>query len=353
MLCAWQANCVETKNKAQGVTIVTTGFIHFDKADLMLSRRCWLTEVSAALAAAASTQCLKAAEPKQLAIVDTHQHLWDLEKLRLPWLDQGGKLGRSFVTGDYLAAAEGLNIVKAVYMEVDVAEDQKELEAEHVVELCKQPEQPTVAAVIGCRPSSPGFAKYARKYRDNPAIKGFRQVLSGDQFDAACIENLQTLAELDKSFDLCVPGKDAGALIKVVDKCPDTRFVLDHCGNPDLLAFLLPAKRGDHQPAHDVDDWKRSIQELGKRERVICKISGIVGSVPKDWSADDLAPIVNHCLDAFGPDKVVFGSDWPVCLTGATLKQWVAALKEVIQSRPLGQQQKLLSENAERFYRLT
>jgi predicted TIM-barrel fold metal-dependent hydrolase len=319
----------------------------------MLSRRSWLAGTSAALSTAATAWRLNGVETKPLSIVDTHQHLWDLDKLRLPWLEKGGKIGRSFVTKDYLTATAGLNIVKAVYMEVDVAEDQKELEAEQLLALCKQPNQPTVAAVIGCRPSSPDFPKYAQRYRDNPRIKGFRQVLSADKFDAACLKNLQFCAELDKSFDLCVPGQDVGAMIKVVDECPDTRFILDHCGNPDVIAFLPASRRGDHKPGHDVADWKRAIQQLAKRERVICKISGIVGSLPKDWSAEDLAPIVNHCLDAFGPDRVVFGSDWPVCLTGATLAQWVAALKEIIRSRPEVQQQKLLSENAERLYRLS
>lgn len=318
----------------------------------MLSRRSWLAGTSAALTTAATIWRLDGAETKPLPIIDTHQHLWDLEKLRLPWLEKGGKIGRNFVTKDYLAATAGLNIVKAVYMEVDVAEDQKELEAEQLLALCKQADQPTVAAVIGCRPSSPEFARYAKRYRDNPLIKGFRQVMSADKFDAVCIKSLQLCGELDKSFDLCVPGQEIGALVKVVDNCPDTRFILDHCGNPDVMAFLPASRRGDHQPAHSGDDWKRSIQELGKRERVICKISGIVGGVPKDWSAGDLAPIVNHCLDAFGPDRVVFGSDWPVCLTGATLEQWVAALKEIIRSRPDAQQRKLLSENAERLYRL-
>lgn len=319
----------------------------------MLSRRSWLAGTSAALTTAATIWRLDGAETKPLPIIDTHQHLWDLEKLRLPWLEKGGKIGRNFVTKDYLAATAGLNIVKAVYMEVDVAEDQKEFEAEQLLALCKQPNQPTVAAVIGCRPSSPEFARYAKRYRDKPLIKGFRQVMSADKFDADCIKSLQLCGELDKSFDLCVPGQDTGAMVKVVDDCPDTRFILDHCGNPDVMAFLPASRRGDHQPAHSGDDWKRSIQELGKRERVICKISGIVGGVPKDWSAGDLAPIVNHCLDAFGPDRVVFGSDWPVCLTGATLEQWVAALKEIIRSRPDAQQRKLLSENAERLYRLS
>jgi L-fuconolactonase len=317
----------------------------------MITRRNLLAAASTGLACQALSGSLPGAEDA-LAIVDTHQHLWDLDKFRLPWLGKEGPLSRNFVTKDYVGAASGLNIFQAVYMEVDVAEDQKELEAEHLIELSRQPNQPTVAAVIGCRLSSPEFPQYAKRYRDNAAIKGFRQVQSADKFGAAAIKNLQLLAKLDKSFDLCVPGQDVGATIKIVDECPDTRFILDHCGNPDVLAFLPAKRRGDHKPVHDVDHWKRSIEQLARRERVICKISGIVGGVPKDWSPEDLAPIINHCLDAFGPKRVVFGSDWPVCLTGATLKQWVTALLEIIRPRPLGEQKQLLAENAVRLYRL-
>ena len=72
----------------------------------------------------------------------------------------------------------------------------------------------------------------------------------------------------------------------------------------------------------------------------------------KEWSAADLAPIVNHCLDSFGPDRVIFGSDWPVCLLGAPLKEWTTALRQIVTNRPVDEQQKLFSANAARYYRL-
>ena len=85
---------------------------------------------------------------------------------------------------------------------------------------------------------------------------------------------------------------------------------------------------------------------------MICKISGIIARLPKGWPAETLAPLVNHCLDSFGPDRVIFGSDWPVCLTGASYKEWVTGLKQIIASRPLEQQKKLLHDNAVKFYKL-
>jgi L-fuconolactonase len=94
------------------------------------------------------------------------------------------------------------------------------------------------------------------------------------------------------------------------------------------------------------------MDQLAARPNVICKISGIIARVPQPWSAEDLAPIVNHCLDAFGLERVIFGSDWPVCLTGAPLREWVAALRQIIAARPADQQRKLLHDNAVRFYGL-
>ncbi|HUP78258.1 MAG TPA: amidohydrolase family protein, partial [Pirellula sp.] len=92
--------------------------------------------------------------------------------------------------------------------------------------------------------------------------------------------------------------------------------------------------------------------KLAKRPNVICKISGVIASLPKVGDANDLAPIVNFCLDSFGPDRVVFGSDWPVCLLGAPLKTWVSMLTQIISSRSNADQQKLWAGNAIRHYEL-
>jgi predicted TIM-barrel fold metal-dependent hydrolase len=126
---------------------------------------------------------------------------------------------------------------------------------------------------------------------------------------------------------------------KLADACPDTRFVLDHCGNPDLKKH---------------DQWKKDLAELAKRKNVLaCKVSGIIASAdPTKWSADDLAPVVNHTLDTFGPDRVLFGSDWPVCLRTASISQWLEALQQITKDRKREEITKLFRTNAERVYRL-
>jgi L-fuconolactonase len=331
---------------------------------VITTRRQFLTQTVAAATAALPAASLlsgqPAVKPAELPIVDCHQHLWDLTKFKLPWLSSGGTLGRSFVMKDYLAAIEGTGIKRAVYMEVDVDPSQQQAEIDHLTDICNSGTAPTVAAVVSGRPAADNFADYLNQFKTNSYLKGIRQVLHGGGTPAGyCLSDefvrgIRQLGELGLSFDLCMRPQELADGAKLAEKCPDTRFILDHCGNGDPKAFF---KAGDSRlasakPDHSADAWRRDIELLAARENVICKISGIVARVPKEWSAEDLAPVVNHCLDAFGPKRVIFGSDWPVCLMGAPLAEWVSALRNVIAMRPALEQQALLADNAIKFYGL-
>lgn len=308
---------------------------------------------------------LLSAEPKPmtnkpLPIVDTHQHLWDIKRFHLPWLSGVPKvLDRSYGPSDYAQAIEGLNVVKSVYMEVDVAPDEQQAEADYVLGLCKAGKTTMVGAVISGRPGEPdAFRKYITQFKGNKAIKGVRQVLHPDGtkrglcLQPGFVKSVQLLGELGMSFDLCMRPGELSDGAKLADECPETRFVLDHCGNADPAAFFTADARGDAKPKHDADQWKNDIHELAQHKNVICKISGIVAGAPENWDADMLAPPINHCLDEFGPDRVVFGGDWPVCLLRASYKQWVEALLAIISSRPEAEQRKLLHDNAVKHYGL-
>ena len=330
---------------------------------MLITRRQFSAQAAAAATALAAAPQLAAKDAPMTdtePIVDCHQHLWDLTKFTLPWIKPGTLLGRSYVMKDYLAAIEGTGIKQAIYMEVDVDPAQQQAEAEHLIEICKSGAAPTVAAVVSGRPAADEFADYARQFRGSPYIKGIRQVLHGGGTPAGfClsenfVRGIRLLGELGLSFDLCLRPAEIADGAKLAEKCPDTRFILDHCGNADPKSFF---KAGDSRLAgieadHAADAWRRNIERLAVQQNIICKISGIVARVPKQWSAEDLAPIVNHCLDSFGEDRVVFGSDWPVCLNGAPLAEWVMALRQIIAARPAGERRKLLWKNAVKLYRL-
>jgi L-fuconolactonase len=283
-----------------------------------------------------------------IPIVDTHQHLWDLDKFRLDWMTAGEEpLGRSYRPADYAEAARGLEVVKSIYMEVDVVPEQQVAEAEFILGLIREGKTPTVAAVVSGRPSSEGFAAYLDRFRGEPAIKGVRQVLhvpstpAGYCVDPAFVRGTSELGKRGLSFDLCMRSADLPHAAKLIEACPDTRFILDHCGNESVL-------EKDHSR------WKRDIDAIAaKGDRVVCKVSGIVASAKgHSWSEADLAPIVNHVLDAFGPDRVIFGGDWPVCTLAASYRRWVEALKAIVKDRPEEQQRKLFHDNAVRLYGL-
>jgi predicted TIM-barrel fold metal-dependent hydrolase len=310
------------------------------------------------LAASAALTTVAAGPEEETAtvfpVVDTHQHLWDLSKFRLPWHKDEPKLAKNHLPADYQAATADLGevggqparIVKTVYMEVDVDPAQQADEANYVLDLCRRADNPMVAAVISGRPSSEGFAKYLEPFQNSACIKGIRQVLHGPDtpagycLDRRFIEGIRLLGKRDLSFDLCVrPGELLDAA-KLVDACPDTRFILDHCGNADVQA-------------KDRSQWEKDIAAVAQRKNVVCKVSGIVVTArPDHWTADDLAPIIKHTLAVFGPERVMFGGDCPVCTKTATFKQWFRALATIVADRSVQEQRQLFHDNAVRFYRL-
>lgn len=293
-----------------------------------------------------------------LPIVDTHQHLWDLSRFDLPWLAGAAALAKDHLPSDYARATDGLGIAKTVYMEVDVAPHQRAAEADYVIDLCQRDDNPMAGAVLAGTPADPGLEAYLRPYKDQPYIKGIRQVLHvpearrGHCLEAAFVNGIRLLGQWNLSFDLCLRPAELGDAVSLAEQCPETRFVLDHCGNADPSIVNGAAPTADDPFAHSADQWKRDIDALGQRPNVVCKISGIIARAPEGWNWQTLAPTVDHCFDAFGPDRVIFGGDWPVCNLGASYAEWAAALRQIIAARPEEHQRALLSENAERFYNL-
>jgi predicted TIM-barrel fold metal-dependent hydrolase len=290
-----------------------------------------------------------------LDIIDAHQHLWHIRKDRPAWLSAKTGITEAGNMNDYLKAIQGLGITKAIYMEVAIETARLDEEARYVIQLCERRDSPTMAAVIGGRPTEDSFKRYLKPYQDSPYVKGVRYIMnSAEQLANPVLhQNLQWLGRLDLSFDLNVPPALLAYGVRLTDACPDTRFIIDHCGNADPVAFLPAGAQRPRAARHDADQWKKDMKALSQRKNVCCKISGLVDEVPGGgWTLESLAAIVNFCLDIFGEERVVFASDWPVCLAGATLKMWLDTLWDIVGQRPLAELKKLFSDNAARWYRL-
>ena len=182
-----------------------------------------------------------------------------------------------------------------------------------------------MAAVIGGRPGEASFADYIRTQAKNPYVRGVRQVLHGATPRGYClqdtfVQSMRLLGELGLLFDICVRPDELPDAVTLVRQCPDTRFVrgpLRQCGSQSVAARRAPrgrrafARSGRLATRHGRagEATQRHLQDQRRRGQ---------GAQPQ-WTAEDLAPVVNHCLDAFGPERVVFGSDWPVCRMGGEL----------------------------------
>jgi predicted TIM-barrel fold metal-dependent hydrolase len=278
-----------------------------------------------------------------MELVDTHQHLWDPGRFPYSWSLGIPSLNRSFDFSEYLSAAAGLSIAKSVFVECDVDEPHMLEEARMVQALSG--EHPSIAGIVaGCRPERIGFEASLEKLAALSRVRGVRRVLhnqpDGLSGDALFAQSLRLLPKFGFSFDLCVLARQLPQAVSLVSRCPDVSFVLDHCGVPDVRAGAL-------------EPWKSNITELAAFPNVACKISGLVAYAdPATWSAEVLRPWVEHILEEFGWDRVVWGSDWPVCTLSATLAQWASAIRGLMANSSDLEQSKLFSRNAERIYRI-
>ena len=291
---------------------------------------------------------LPADEPATMPIIDTHQHLWDLSRFKLPWLKGAPKLNRSFLMEDYQQATAGLNVVKSVYMEVDVEPSQQAAEADYVLDLIRRGNTPMVGAVISGRPASDGFAAYLARYKDQPAIKGLRQVLHaaetprGHCLDQRFVDGIRLLGRMGLSFDLCMRPAELGDAAKLIDACPDTAFILDHCGNASVRA-------------KDLSGWKADIGRIAERKNVVVQGLG-------HRRLGRAGPLDGRRPGADRQSRAGAGSD-PIASSSAATGPSARSPRPIGsgsrrsgESSPTGpdaEQKKLFHDNAIRVYRLS
>lgn len=274
-----------------------------------------------------------------MRIVDTHLHLIYLDKFAYPWLDGVPPLKRQWDAPSYFREAEALGIEAALHMEVDVPVEEMEDETRFVLGLDPR----VVGAISNARPEHLDFPKHLDRILAEPRIRGIRRLLQSDPDDLSAGEvfrgNLRRLAPHGLVSDLCVQSRQLGVTRDLVAACPDVQFVLDHCGNPLISSG-------------DISAWRRDLAALAQLPNVAGKISGIVNHAPPGYTPEDLRPVVEHMIESFGWDRVVFGSDRPVVTLNGTLTQWVEALQTIVSGATLDEQAQLFHRNAGRIYRI-
>ena len=272
--------------------------------------------------------------------IDAHHHFWKYDAVDYDWIDDSMQKIRRDFGPEHLAveiSEAGVDAVISVQARQTLGETTWLLENARNNDFIK--------GVVGWVPLvSPTVTKDLDRIMTEPKLRGVRHVLQGepdgfmlrDDFNAG----IRALRSRDLIYDILVFEHQLPETIEFVDRHPSQVFVLDHIAKPRVKAGLI-------------EPWKANFHELAKRENVFCKLSGVVTEANwMDWSVEQLRPYVETVIEAFGPSRLMFGSDWPVCLLATGYKQWVDTVRNLTRELSPAEQSQILGETAQKAYRL-
>jgi L-fuconolactonase len=274
-----------------------------------------------------------------MQIVDTHVHFWDPEQLRYPWLDELDELRRPFLAADYAAATAGTGIAGLIFVQADCLPEQGLAEVDWVAGL----EAPLLGIVgFAQLELGEGVRPQLEQLRHRPLVKGVRRLIQSESAEFAIqpdfVRGVQLLAEYGFSFDICVKHHQLPAVLQLVQQCPEVRFVLDHIGKPDIAGGEMKA-------------WRVQIDAIADLANVWCKLSGVITEANwTRWTSQSVRPYVEQVVNAFGIDRLMFGSDWPVVNLAGSFAGWLEALAWLDEALSEMEKRKFFSENGIDFY---
>lgn len=278
-------------------------------------------------------------------IIDTHVHLTDVDYISYSTLKQEAPaLHRNHDLDDFRAARGAVAIEAMVFMEVccDIEDVHKEVDW---VTGRARAEERLIGIVANAPLEQITLARATlERHALNPLVKGVRRLLQMEANDFCLredfLEGLRLLPEFDYSFDTCIYHPQLANVIKMVERCPDVRFILDHIGKPNI-------KEQRFEP------WKAEIKALSDLPNVVCKISGMATEADHEsWQKEDLGPYIGHVVECFGFDRVIYGGDWFVMELATSYPRWIETLDWALSGCSEEELRKLYVDNAKAFYRL-
>lgn len=256
--------------------------------------------------------------------VDAHVHLWDPDLFAYPWLDGIPTLQRTFAMRDYpgLEGVDTRAVDAVVVVEANVSAGSEFAEANWLESVARADSRllGIIAYVDVTDPMACENAMWQLKRQRH--IVGVRHNIQGHPpgyaVQASFVTGVRILERANLPFDLCITASQLAEVTGLVDRCPEVRFILDHCGKPDIAGAAF-------------DEWRRGIDGLAKHQTVFCKLSGLFTEAgPGRCDADTLRPYLKHVVEAFGPRRVMYGSDWPVCTLAGRAEDWHAIVSDIV-----------------------
>lgn len=273
--------------------------------------------------------------------IDSHQHFWKYDPIRDSWIDDSMEtIRRDFFPDDLEGSLEQNGIDGCVAVQADQTEE----ETEFLLQLAS--ENNFIKGVVGwvdlC---ASNISERLGHFSKNPYFKGVRHILQAEHNDFMLQKSFQhgieQLKQFDLSYDILVFPNQLKNSIALVERFPEQRFVLDHLGKPNI-------KDGE------MDNWKADIEALAKHPNVYCKLSGMVTEADwNNWKPHDIYPYIDEIINAFDTNRIMYGSDWPVCLLAGKYDEVFGIVKEYIGHLTKDEQNNILGGAATSFYKLS
>lgn len=273
--------------------------------------------------------------------IDAHHHFWQYNTDEFGWIDDSmQRIRQDFLPSDLEQELSKVGVDGVV----SVQARQSIEETNWLLMLAEQHD--FIKGVVGWVPlADPMIREYLGFLSGNKKLKAVRHVVQAEPNDKFILQDefnvgVSALAEYGLIYDILVFERHLPHVIKFVDRHPNQKFVLDHIAKPRIKENLI-------------DDWAAQICQLGRRENVYCKVSGMITEANFDsWSLEQLKPYWDMTLAAFGPNKLMFGSDWPVCLVASQYDRWFYAVAELASYLSIEEQARLFGETAFEVYGL-
>ena len=273
-------------------------------------------------------------------ILDTHQHFWHFIPERDTWIDESmGRLKRDFLPVEL----EPILKKNAVSGCIAVQADSSEAETQFLLDFAQT--HSFIKGVIGWVDlTHENVEERLTFFSKSPLFKGVRHIVQAEKNDFVLRKDFQNgighLAPLGLTYDLLIYPRQIESVIQLIQTFPNQQFILDHLAKPDIQSKKW-------------EDWRTLIKELAQLPNLACKLSGMVTEADwKLWELSDFKPYIETILDVFGENRILFGSDWPVCLLAAEYSEVLNIVKEFTASLSPQAQSKLWAQNAIQIYNL-
>jgi L-fuconolactonase len=271
--------------------------------------------------------------------IDAHVHFWKYNKVRDAWMDDMKVLQQ-----DYLPEHLMLNLKRnGVDGCVAVQASQEEVETRFLVELSKTHD--IITGVVGWIDlRADNVEERLSHFSEYQIIKGYRHIVQAEPNDFLLREDFQrgvnALKNYNYTYDILVYPKQLKSTLQFVSKFHDQKLIIDHCAKPEIKE-------------HKIGDWKLLMKEIAQSENVFCKVSGLFTEAAwKGWTPADFYPYIDVVFEAFGIDRIMFGSDWPVILVSGIYVQWKSLLEKYMEGFKTEDKEKFFGLNAIGFYDL-